>query len=80
MSATTRHRPHASAPGAQIVRRVTIVALLSVAIVTLLLAVPGLQGVAGQISRMDAGWVIAAVALELGSCAAFRRGVPVVFR
>lgn len=31
-------------PSAQIVRRVTIVALLSVAIITLLLAVPGLRG------------------------------------
>jgi hypothetical protein len=35
MSATTKNRPHASAPGAQIIRRVTIVVLLSVAIVTL---------------------------------------------
>ena len=76
MSAITTHRPHVSAPGVQIVRRVTIVALLSVAIVTLLLAVPGLRGVAEEISHMDAGWVIAAVALELGSCAAF----VVVFR
>ncbi len=76
MSATTTHRPHASAPGAQIGRRVTIVALLSVAIATVLLAVPGLRGVAGQISHMDARWVIAAVVLELGSCAAF----AVVFR
>jgi hypothetical protein len=76
MSATTTYRLHVSAPRAQIVRRVTIVALLSVAIATLLLAVPGLRGVAGQISHMDASWVIAAVAPELGSCAAF----VVVFR
>lgn len=76
ISTTTTDRPHASAPRAQIIRRVTIIALLSVAIITLLLAVPGLQGVAGQISHMDASWLIAAVALELGSCAAF----VVVFR
>jgi uncharacterized membrane protein YbhN (UPF0104 family) len=58
------------------IRRVTIVAVLSVAIITLLLAVPGLHGVAAEIAHMDANWVIAAVALELGSCAAF----VVVFR
>jgi hypothetical protein len=63
-------------PGAQIIRRVTIVALLSAAIVTLVVAVPGLRGVGEQISHMDASWMIAAVVLELGSCAAF----VVVFR
>jgi uncharacterized membrane protein YbhN (UPF0104 family) len=36
-----------------------------------LLAVPSLQGVANQIAHLNAGWVIAAVALELGSCLAF---------
>lgn len=76
MSATTTDRPYASGPGAQMVRRVTLVVILSVGIATLLLAVPGLRGVAWQVSHMDAGWVIAAVALELGSCAAF----VVVFR
>jgi uncharacterized membrane protein YbhN (UPF0104 family) len=76
MSASTTYWPHASAPGAQIIRRVTVVVLLSIAIVTLLLALPGLRGVAGQISHMGASWVIAAVVLELGSCAAF----VVVFR
>jgi uncharacterized membrane protein YbhN (UPF0104 family) len=76
MSATTTAPPDATAPKAQIIRRVTTVALLSVAIVTLLLAVPGLHAVAGQISHMEASWVISAVGLELGSCAAF----VVVFR
>jgi uncharacterized membrane protein YbhN (UPF0104 family) len=76
MTATTTDPPHAALPNARIIRRVTTVALLSVAIVTLLLAVPGLHAVAGQISHMNASWVIAAVALELGSCAAF----VIVFR
>jgi uncharacterized membrane protein YbhN (UPF0104 family) len=51
-------------------------ALLSVAIVTLLLAVPGLQGVGRQIAHMQLGWVVAAIVLELGSCLGF----VVIFR
>ena len=51
-------------------------ALLSVAIVTLLLAVPGLQGVGRQIAHMRVGWVVAAVGLELASCLGF----VVIFR
>ena len=50
--------------------------LLSVAIATLLLAVPPLRGVARQIDHMQMGWLAAAAALELGSCVAF----VVIFR
>ena len=50
--------------------------LASVAIASLLLAVPGMQGVTRQIAGLSAGWVAAAVALELGSCLAF----VVIFR
>ncbi len=59
-----------------IARRLVTVVLLSVAIGSLLLAVPGLQGVSRQISQLDPAWVVAAVALELGSCLAF----VVIFR
>jgi uncharacterized membrane protein YbhN (UPF0104 family) len=63
-------------PSSQITRRVAGVALLSVAMASLLLAVPGLQGVARQIAHLQAGWVVVALALELGSCIGF----VVIFR
>jgi uncharacterized membrane protein YbhN (UPF0104 family) len=56
--------------------RVAAAALLSVAIGSLLLAVPGLRGVGSQIAHMRFGWIAAAAALELGSCAGF----VVIFR
>jgi uncharacterized membrane protein YbhN (UPF0104 family) len=61
---------------AQIARRVIGAALLSAAIGSLLLAFPGLSGVGRQIAHLRAAFVLAAVALELGSCAAF----VVIFR
>jgi uncharacterized membrane protein YbhN (UPF0104 family) len=55
---------------------VIAVGVLSAAIASLLLAVPGLRGVASQVTHLDAACVLAAVGLELGSCLAF----VVVFR
>jgi uncharacterized membrane protein YbhN (UPF0104 family) len=63
MSATTSNR--------QIARRILTALIASAAIASLLLAVPSLKGVAHQIAHLQAGWVIAAVALELASCLAF---------
>jgi uncharacterized membrane protein YbhN (UPF0104 family) len=63
-------------PGSTIATRLAVAGLLSLAIATLLLAVPGLRGVAGQIERMHIGWIAMAGALELGSCLAF----VVIFR
>jgi uncharacterized membrane protein YbhN (UPF0104 family) len=60
----------------RIMVRVTAAVLLSVAIGSLLLAVPGLRGVGSQIAHMHLGWIAAAGALELGSCAGF----VVIFR
>jgi hypothetical protein len=60
----------------QITTRATAVVLLSVAIATLLLAVPPLRGVARQIAHMHPGWIAVAAALELGSCLGF----VVIFR
>ena len=52
-------------------------ALLASAVLTsVLLAVPPLQGVITQIEHLSGWWVLAAIALELGSCAGF----VVVFR
>jgi uncharacterized membrane protein YbhN (UPF0104 family) len=66
----------AALPSIRISRRVLGVALPVAAMVSLLLAVPSLRGVATQIADLHAGWVLAAVALELGSCAGF----VVIFR
>ena len=68
MNATTRS-PH-------ILRRLVSVLLGSGVLASLLLAVPGLKGVTTQIAHLDGGWLVAAVALEFGSCLAF----VVIFR
>jgi len=56
--------------------RLLTIALLIAALVSLLLAVPGLHTVASEISHLSGGWLILAAALELASCASF----VVVFR
>jgi hypothetical protein len=50
--------------------------VLATATVTLVLAVPPLRGVAHRIDAMNPVWVVAAVALEVGSCI----GYVVIFR
>jgi uncharacterized membrane protein YbhN (UPF0104 family) len=60
----------------RIAMRLAAAALLSVAVGSLLLAVPGLRGVGSQIAHMRPGWIIVAGALELASCAGF----VVIFR
>jgi uncharacterized membrane protein YbhN (UPF0104 family) len=57
-------------------RRLAIAAVLSTATITLVLAVPPLRGVAGQIEAMNADWVLVALVAEVASCAGF----VVVFR
>ena len=56
---------------AQTARRLAGPVLLSAVIISLLLAVPPLRGVERQLSHVQAGWVIAAIGLEFGSCLAF---------
>jgi uncharacterized membrane protein YbhN (UPF0104 family) len=63
-------------PAARIAGRLAVAVLLSVAIVSLLLAVPPLRGVARQITHMHLGWVAVAAGLELASCLSF----VVIFR
>jgi uncharacterized membrane protein YbhN (UPF0104 family) len=65
-----------TARSARIGSRVVVALLLSVAIGSLLLAVPPLRGVERQIEHMHLGWVIAAAGLELASCLGF----VVIFR
>jgi len=76
MSTTTTQSAEVATRRGHIARRVLVAVLASVAIASLLLAVPGLKGVSRQIAGLSAGWVAAAVALELGSCLAF----VVIFR
>jgi uncharacterized membrane protein YbhN (UPF0104 family) len=56
--------------------RVALVAVLVVAMMSVLLAVPPLRGVLAEIGRMRPAFLVGAVVLELASCASF----VVVFR
>jgi uncharacterized membrane protein YbhN (UPF0104 family) len=76
MSATIDPRQATRGAAASIRRRLVVAVVLATATVTLLLAVPPLRGVARQIDAMDPAWVLAAVALEVASCA----GYVVIFR
>jgi uncharacterized membrane protein YbhN (UPF0104 family) len=76
MSAIRTQSARAVAQNSQIARRVVGALLASVAIASLLIAVPGLRGVASQIAGLHLAWVLAAAALELGSCVTF----VVIFR
>lgn len=57
-------------------RRLIELGVAAIALSTLLLAVPALHDVVGDIGRMRPGWIVLAVALEIGSCLGF----VVVFR
>jgi uncharacterized membrane protein YbhN (UPF0104 family) len=63
-------------PRGRITARLAMAVLLSVALGSLLLAVPGLHGVASQVEHMRLGWIGVAIALELASCLGF----VVIFR
>jgi uncharacterized membrane protein YbhN (UPF0104 family) len=66
-------QPHHKAPvtTARAARRLAGPVLLSAVLVSLILAVPPLRAVGRQVAHVHAGWVVAAIALELCSCAAF---------
>jgi len=76
MSATIDPRQATGGAVATIRRRLAVAVVLATAMVTLLLAVPPLRGVARQIDAMNPIWVLVAVALEIASCA----GYVVIFR
>jgi uncharacterized membrane protein YbhN (UPF0104 family) len=76
MSITSLTSARGTGIGAQIARRALVVVLLSAVTASLLLAVPGLEGVARDIEGLNAVWLVAAVGLEVGSCLAF----VVIFR
>jgi uncharacterized membrane protein YbhN (UPF0104 family) len=74
--ARTETRPGAAFERGAVAARLLTIALLVAALVSLLLAVPGLHVIASEISHLSGGWLILAAVLELASCASF----VVVFR
>jgi uncharacterized membrane protein YbhN (UPF0104 family) len=55
-------------PGRSLWHGLISLVILVALVVGLLLAVPGLHGVASEVSHMDVGWVLAGVGLEILSC------------
>ena len=80
MSAThilaRRHRGRSASNRRRLSRRLLTVLVLAVCVITVLLAVPDLRPVAGEIADMNPALVAAALALELASCLSF----VVIFR
>lgn len=60
--------PRGREPSRSLWRGLLSLAILVAIVVGLLLAVPGLHGVANAVGRMNPGWLVAAVALEILSC------------
>jgi len=58
-------------PGRSLWRGLISLAILLVLVVGLLLAVPGLRGVAKAVGHMTLGWLLVGVALELLSCVGY---------
>jgi uncharacterized membrane protein YbhN (UPF0104 family) len=68
----TRSRDHdGSEAGRRLRNGLISLAILLALVVGLLLAVPGLRGVARAVERMPAGWIAAAIGLELLSCLSY---------
>jgi uncharacterized membrane protein YbhN (UPF0104 family) len=55
-------------PGRRLRNGLIALAILVAIVVGLLLAVPGLRGVAHAVQRMSAGWILVAIGFELLSC------------
>ncbi|MFL5863401.1 MAG: YbhN family protein [Solirubrobacteraceae bacterium] len=55
-------------PGRSLWRGLISLVILVALVVSLLLAVPGLHGVADEVADMKVGWLVAAVVLEIMSC------------
>jgi uncharacterized membrane protein YbhN (UPF0104 family) len=58
-------------PGRTLWRGLISLVILAAIVIGLLLAVPGLHGVARAVSNMKPGWLLVAVALEILSCLAY---------
>ncbi len=71
-----RRRGPSGADRRRLARRLLTIVVLAVCVITVLLAVPDLRPVAGEIADMNPALVAAAIALELASCLSF----VVIFR
>jgi uncharacterized membrane protein YbhN (UPF0104 family) len=71
MSGAARRLTRGTSFAARAARRAVAGVLSSAVIASLVLAVPGLEGVEQQIADLNGAWMLAAVMLELGSCIAF---------
>jgi uncharacterized membrane protein YbhN (UPF0104 family) len=58
-------------PGRSLWRGLISLVILVALVVSLLLAIPGLHGVAHQVADMQVGWLVVAVALEILSCVGY---------
>ena len=58
-------------PGRSLWRGLISLVILLALVVSLLLAVPGLHGVADEVADMHLGWVVVAVVLEILSCVGY---------
>lgn len=58
-------------PGRSLWRGLVSLGILVALVVGLLLAVPGLHGVADEVTDMHVGWLLAAIALEVLSCVGY---------
>jgi uncharacterized membrane protein YbhN (UPF0104 family) len=70
--ADIEHAPHDGTEAGRRLRNGLIsLAILVALVVGLLLAVPGLRGVADAVKEMPAGWIVAGIGLELLSCVSY---------
>jgi uncharacterized membrane protein YbhN (UPF0104 family) len=58
-------------PGRSLWRGLISLAILVALVVSLLLAIPGLHGVADEVADMQVGWIVVAVVLEILSCVGY---------
>jgi uncharacterized membrane protein YbhN (UPF0104 family) len=65
------NEPGSQDPGRSLRRGLISLAILVAMVVGLLLAVPGLHGVADAVSDMKFGWVLVAIGLEILSCVGY---------
>jgi uncharacterized membrane protein YbhN (UPF0104 family) len=73
---SAQHGPHGDEPGSEdpgrsLWRGLISLAILVAMVVGLLLAIPGLHGVADAVSDMRFGWVLVAIGLEILSCVGY---------
>jgi uncharacterized membrane protein YbhN (UPF0104 family) len=75
-----RHADAAADEAARLGRGIVSLLILAVLVGALVLAVPGLRGVASRLRAVDPAWLAVAIVLELASCAGYVLAFQLVFR